>query len=150
MNFAQRLKKHQDELRWLYMELYNNGDRYQELVTSMENFSKERAADLKKLDLKREQDPNWYRRGNMLGMTMYSDLFNGGVRGVMEKLGLPAQQENAYLHLMPLLKMPEGENDGGYAVEDFRQVDPRIGTNEDLQELTPSCANGGLACAWIS
>ena len=145
MNFAQRLKKHQDELRWLYMELYNNGDRYQELVTSMENFSKERAADLKKLDLKREQDPNWYRRGNMLGMTMYSDLFNGGVRGVMEKLDYLSEQELTYLHLMPLLKMPEGENDGGYAVEDFRQVDPRIGTNEDLQELTAELRKRGIS-----
>lgn len=145
MNFAQRLKKHQDELRWLYMELYNNGDRYQELVASMEKFSKERASDLKKLDLKREQNPGWYLDGRMLGMTMYSDLFNGGLRGVMEKLDYLSEQELTYLHLMPLLKMPEGENDGGYAVEDFRQVDPRIGTNEELQELTAELRKRGIS-----
>ena len=32
-----------------------------------------------------------------------------------------------YLHLMPLLLSPEGESDGGYAVADFRTVQPELG-----------------------
>ena len=36
---------------------------------------------------------------------------------------------------MPLLKMPHPYNDGGYAVEDFKQVDPEIGTNEEMEKL---------------
>ena len=50
MDFKRRLKKHADELRWLYMELYNNNARYEELIAQMERFAAERDSDLKKLD----------------------------------------------------------------------------------------------------
>ena len=40
----------------------------------------------------------------------------------LEELGL------TYLHLMPLFKAPEGENDGGYAVSSYREVNPRLGS----------------------
>ena len=40
---------------------------------------------------------------------------------------------------MPLLKMPLEQNDGGYAVSDFRQVDERLGTMEDLSHLADVC-----------
>ena len=145
MDFKRRLKKHADELRWLYMELYNNNARYEELIAQMERFAAERDSDLKKLDCAREKDPQWYQKGDMLGMTMYSDLYAGGLRGVMENLDYLSEQKLTYLHLMPLLKMPEGENDGGYAVEDFRQVDPRIGTNEELRELTRELRRRGIS-----
>ena len=36
---------------------------------------------------------------------------------------------------MPLLKPRPGVNDGGYAVEDYRAVDPRVGTMDDLETL---------------
>ena len=36
---------------------------------------------------------------------------------------------------MPLFKSPEGESDGGYAVEDFRVVEEKLGTIEDLREF---------------
>ena len=45
-------------------------------------------------------------------------------------------RDRTYLHLMPLLQMPHPHNDGGYAVEDFDTVDPALGTNKDLENLT--------------
>ena len=36
---------------------------------------------------------------------------------------------------MPLLKPRAGANDGGYAVADYRAVDPRVGTMDDLEQL---------------
>ncbi len=39
------------------------------------------------------------------------------------------------LHLMPLFESPQGESDGGYAVSDFRKVDERFGTLNDLKHL---------------
>jgi amylosucrase len=39
-----------------------------------------------------------------------------------------------YLHLMPLLEPRPGENDGGYAVQDYRAVDPRLDSMADLAE----------------
>ena len=42
------------------------------------------------------------------------------------------------IHVMPIMRCPEGSSDGGYAVSDFRRVDPRVGTNEDLRRLADS------------
>jgi amylosucrase len=44
-----------------------------------------------------------------------------------------------YLHLMPLLESPKGRSDGGYAVANFRKVQPELGTMEDLEEVTQAC-----------
>ena len=38
-----------------------------------------------------------------------------------------------FLHLLPLYQSPEGENDGGYAVSDYRKVNPKLG---DIAQLT--------------
>ena len=40
---------------------------------------------------------------------------------------------------MPFLDTPEGRSDGGYAVSDFRKVQEKLGTMEDLEHLTAAC-----------
>ena len=69
--FQQRLEKHHDELRWLYMELYDNSSMFAELCERMQQFDKERNKELKTRDLKREADREWYKRNDMLGMMFY-------------------------------------------------------------------------------
>ena len=39
------------------------------------------------------------------------------------------------MNVMPILECPQGASDGGYAVSNFRDVDERIGTREDLLAL---------------
>ena len=73
--FELRLKKHHDELRWLYMELYNNGSMFYELMESLRSFYEDRSAALKAIDRKKEKDPGWYRRNDLLGMMLYIDNF---------------------------------------------------------------------------
>ena len=68
----------------------------------------------------------------MFGMTMYTDLFAGDLKKLADKIPYLKEQKLTYLHLMPLLDMPHPNNDGGYAVQDFDTVDPKLGTNEDL------------------
>ena len=46
---------------------------------------------------------------------------------------------------MPLLQMPHPHNDGGYAVEDFDTVDPTLGTNKDLENLTRELRKAGIS-----
>ena len=41
--YRKRLDKHMDELKWLYMELYNSQDMFDGLLKGMEGFYKERA-----------------------------------------------------------------------------------------------------------
>ena len=83
--FQARMEKHQDELKWLYMELYQNEDMYAELCSQMYQYYTERKAALKKRDREREAHPDWYRRKDMLGMMLYIDNFAGNLKGVQKK-----------------------------------------------------------------
>ena len=143
--FDRRLAQSRDELEWLYMELYNDRAALDALEGMMAALYEERSLSLRRLDGRREEDPRWFCRGSMLGMTMYTDLFAGSLRELEKKLGYLEEQGITYLHLMPLLKMPHPENDGGYAVEDFGQVDPSLGTNEDLAHLTAAMRRRGMS-----
>jgi len=144
-DMERRLAQRQDELDWLYMELYNDRARLDELKAKMAQAYRDRGQGLRRLDRKREAEPEWFRAGNMLGITMYPGLFAGNLRGVEEKLGYLKEQGITYVHLMPLLKMPHPDNDGGYAVEDFDRVEPALGTNEDLSHLAAAMRRRGMS-----
>ena len=144
-DMERRLVQRQDELDWLYMELYHDRSRLDSLKDVMAPAYRDRDRSLRRLDKDRETDPAWFRTGGMLGITMYPGLFAGDLQGVEEKLGYLKEQGITYVHLMPLLKMPHPDNDGGYAVEDFEQVDPSLGTNEDLSRLAAAMRRRGMS-----
>lgn len=143
--FAQRMERHHDELRWLYMELYGNDDMFAELCDQMKRYYDERNDKLKTLDAEREAEGEWYRKRDMLGMMMYIDNFAGNIKGVQEKLPYLEKCNVNYVHLMPFLDSPKGRSDGGYAVADFRKVKPELGTMEDLSELAEKCHEKGIS-----
>ena len=120
--FESRLKRHHDELRWLYMELYDNSSMFAELCDHMKLFYEKRNNELKKSDQKREQDHGWYQQNDMLGMMFYIDNFAGNMKGVEAKLDYLEECKVNYVHLMPFLDTPPDRSDGGYAVSDFRKV----------------------------
>lgn len=142
--FEQRLKKHHDELRWLYMELYQNGDMFAELCTTMQEYFKKRRQALKRRDALREENPGWFTKNDMLGMMLYIDNFAGNLKGVKEKLSYLSSCNVNCIHLMPFLDSPKGRSDGGYAVADFRKVKPELGTMEDLADLADACHKKGM------
>ena len=127
------------------MELYHNREGLEVLEREMAEAYNARSAELKALDKARSADPEWYKRGNMFGMTMYTDLFAGNLKELAKKLPYLKEQKLTYLHLMPLLQMPHPHNDGGYAVEDFDTVDPALGTNKDLENLTRELRKAGIS-----
>ncbi len=140
-----RFERCREELEWLFMELYDDRQALSALEKTMAAFSEERPSALQKLDEQREQNPKWYRRGDMLGITMYADLFAGNLQKLAQKISYLQELGITYLHLMPLLQMPHPHNDGGYAVEDFDTVDPSLGTNEDLAMLTAKLRAAGIS-----
>lgn len=142
--YERRLKRHEEELRWLYMELYGNDSMYAELCDGMRRFYEERGTDLKEQDAYRESRPDWYRKNDMLGMMFYIDNFAGNMKGVQSRLDYIERCGVNYVHLMPFLDTPKGRSDGGYAVSDFRKVQETLGTMEDLQELTAACHKKGI------
>ena len=106
-----------------------------ELVLDALDKAAERPPALRLLDRRREIDPAWFQRSRMIGYVCYADRFAGSLQGIREHLDYLAELGVTYLHLMPLLRPREGENDGGYAVADYDAVDPRLGTMADLQAL---------------
>lgn len=51
--YEKRFAKHVDELKWLYMELYNSQEMFEKLCETMKEMYGERKAALRKLDLER-------------------------------------------------------------------------------------------------
>ncbi len=143
--FQERLARHVNELRWLYMELYDNGSMFAELCQKLYDFSAERPAALKKLDLEREENPQWYQSGTLTGMMLYIDNFAGDLNGLREKLPYISQTGVSLLHLMPFLDTVPERSDGGYAVADFRKVRADLGTMEDLEQLADVCHKKGIS-----
>ena len=142
--FLGRLSRHHDELRWLYMELYENDSMFAELCDRMRTFFLERNALLKNRDFDREQAPGWYKKNDMLGMMFYIDNFAGNMKGVESRLDYLEKCNVNYIHLMPFLDTTEGRSDGGYAESDFRKVQEKLGSMADLESLTAACHKKGI------
>ncbi len=97
----------------------------------------DRALDLRLLDLRRLNQPDWFQQSRMIGYVAYADRFSpdGTLTGVAAKIPYLKELGVTYLHLMPLLQPRPGANDGGYAVSDYRQVRADLGTMADLAAL---------------
>ena len=142
--YQKRLQRHHDELRWLYMELYDNSSMFAELTGEMEKFYRERNRELLALDREREENGDWYKQNDLLGMMLYIDNFAGNMKGVEKRLDYIEGCNVNYIHLMPFLETPKGRSDGGYAVSDFRKVQENLGSMEDLESLTAACREKGI------
>ena len=137
--FQERLDPYYDELKWLYMELYHDEHAFSYFLDMLYRCYAERPATLKRWDKKRMDAGTWYKTNRMLGMLMYVNAFAGTIKGVRSHLDYIQETGVNYLHLMPLLESPEGKSDGGYAVSNFRKVDPKLGTMKDLYGLATEC-----------
>lgn len=95
----------------------------------------ERLPHLRKSDLARERDYNWFMSQKWVGMALYCDRFAGDLKGLHAKLPYLHDLGVNMLHIMPILDCPPNHSDGGYAVRDFRKVDARYGQTEDVEAL---------------
>jgi glycosidase len=147
--FKLRLRTHFPALFQLYLDLYTS--RYdfffhlEDLLISLGHAWFNRPKDLRALDTAREADSGWFQSNQMLGGVIYVDLFAGDLEGVRAKIPYFQELGLTYLHLMPLFKAPEGENDGGYAVSSYREVHPPLGTMEQLASLARDLRATGIS-----
>ncbi|MFH1495700.1 MAG: amylosucrase [Pseudomonadota bacterium] len=95
----------------------------------------ERTPSLRRSDLAREKDYNWFLSQKWVGMALYCDRFAGDLKGLRENLPYLQELGVNMLHVMPMLDCPPDNSDGGYAVRDFYRIDPRFGTTEDVAAL---------------
>lgn len=95
----------------------------------------ERLPHLRKSDLARERDYNWFLSQKWVGMALYCDRFAGNLKGLRTRLPYLQELGVNLVHIMPMLDCPPERSDGGYAVRDFTKIDSRYGTTEELAAL---------------
>ena len=105
----------------------------------------ERSEPLRRLDEKREADLDWFQSQEMVGIVLYVDLFSDHLAKLKDHIQYFKKLGLTYLHLMPLFVSPHGENDGGYAVSDYRSINPDLGTMNELEEATAVLREEGIS-----
>lgn len=144
--FSRRMAARYEELKSLYCGLYyNDSAAFDYFCRMLERSCNSRKLSLQLLDAQRLSEPEWFRSNKLMGMMLYVNAFAGNLRGVQEKLPYFEECGVNYLHLMPLLESPKDRSDGGYAVADFRRVQPDLGTMEDLETLADRCREKGIS-----
>jgi amylosucrase len=147
--FMTRLERFFTELRDPLVALYGDDPRFREqfrlLLDAMAATSRTRGAELRRLDHEREITPDWLQREQAVGYVCYADRFAGTLAGVRGRLPYLRELGVNYLHLMPLLAARPAPNDGGYAVADYRAVEPSLGTMDDLRALAAALHEQGMA-----
>ncbi|MBE7468158.1 MAG: amylosucrase [Anaerolineae bacterium] len=147
--FIARLRANFERLFELLFHLY--GSQYdffyhlEQILTVAARMWLARPAELKALDETRERDPLWFQSQQMVGGVCYVDLFAGDLNGIRQKIPYFKELGLTYLHLMPLFLCPEKENDGGYAVSSYRDVNPALGTMAQLSQLATELRHEGIS-----
>lgn len=83
-----RRKRHENELHEKYMQLYHNEQCYEELMQSLEEAYQNRPAELRRLDNKREKEPNWYRNRKYAWDNDVSEAICRGIKRCDRAFGL--------------------------------------------------------------
>ena len=126
----------------LFHQLYGKRDDFEaqmlRLVEVMARQYIQRDQPLKDLDKVREDDHNWFLSQELVGMALYADGYAGDLKHFSNRIAYLAELGINLVHIMPIIKCPQGASDGGYAVSDYRQVDPRVGTLDELREVASS------------
>ncbi len=146
--FELRWRRAVRDLRGPLARLYG-ADRVDALLDRVRDLAlaywRARPADLRALDLDRDVDPDWFLREDMVAYVAYVDRFAGTLSEVPGHFGWLKALGVTYLHFMPCLQPRPGPSDGGYAVMDYRAVDPRLGTVDDLEQVARAARAQGLS-----
>ncbi len=133
----EKINSNSETLYALYNTIYQHHPKaeknFSALINSIFTAAKNRSSVLQKKDINKQ--PNWFTSNEIVGMSLYVDLFAESLKQMPSKLDYLQELGVNFLHLMPLMQSPIGECDGGYAVSDFRKIDERFGTMDDLIAL---------------
>ncbi len=116
-----------------------------EFMRNLVELATARPDDLCELDRRREQQPDWFLTQRQIGYCAYADRLGGTLAGVRKTIPHLQQLGVTYLHLLPFLRARDGENDGGFAVAAFDQIEPALGTMDNLTELAYSLRQADIS-----
>jgi len=149
-SYKERFQSSLGEISNLYNSFYayhpNGREAFGELLELIEKTFAERSAHLKERDAQKlnAEPAHWFLSNDLCGMSLYVDRFCGSIDELKNELDYFEKLGVNLLHLMPVFESPAEASDGGYAVSNFRKVDKRFGTLEDLKELEAEMRNRNM------
>lgn len=147
--FSARLEHHFVTIFGIFTELYGYRvdclDNIVQLIRELAQSWHDRPADMKAIDEARDKDPEWFLSNKMLGGVCYVDRYANNLAGIKARIPYFQELGLTYLHLMPVFLAPQPLNDGGYAVSSYRDVDPRLGSIEELKDLATALRKAGIS-----
>ncbi|MBG6182632.1 amylosucrase [Arthrobacter sp. CAN_A214] len=146
-SFEARFETEFPRLQSLFSRIYGpdtDGELLQVVLDAAASWQ-DRPADLKAIDAARTQNPAWFSSNRMLGGVCYVDLYAGDLAGLRDRIPYFRELGLTYLHLMPLFRAPLENSDGGYAVSSYREVDPVLGTMDELADLARELRENGIS-----
>jgi amylosucrase len=108
---------------------------FSRVCTLLDRMTHERAPELKALDASRRADAGWTARSGETVYACYVDRFAGTLDGMIAKLDYLQELGTRWVHPLPLLKARPDNSDGGFAVADYREVEPTLGDMSSLEQL---------------
>ncbi len=115
------------------------------LLAAIGNVGRARPAVLVQRDRARELQPDWFQEPARVGYIAYADRFGGTLKGVAERIPYLQDLGVDVVHLMSVLRPRAGEDDGSYAIDDYRDVNPSLGTLDDLRSLAETMHDAGIS-----
>ncbi len=147
--FWVRLERYFEDVRLPLLDLYGDRPDILEQLTAIfhtvVDAYLDRPEPLRLLDLERQITPDWFEKSKMIGYVCYPQFFAGRLTDVSNKLDYLQELGITYLHLMSMLKPRPGKNDGGYAVIDYRAVNPELGEMADAHALANELRERGIS-----
>nr|WP_255109407.1 alpha-amylase family glycosyl hydrolase [Synechococcus sp. RedBA-s] len=97
-----------------------------------------------------EQDHHWLLSQKWAGVTLSTNGFANGLVDLTSKISYIQELRANIVHIMPIQKCPVGKSDGGYAISNFREIDSRAGSLDDIQHISEQFRKNGFCWFWIS
>ncbi|TPW02755.1 MAG: amylosucrase [bacterium] len=91
-----------------------------------------------------ETTSDWRSESGQVVYTFYVDRFDRTLEGLASRANYLKSLGVRWLHPLPLLRPRPGDSDGGFAVEDYRQIDPRLGDMDALESLASDLQREGI------
>lgn len=146
--FEERLRVHWDALFEKLVTLYHDRfDLYyhlEQILILLATTLFERDDALMTSDKQRSYNKHWFQDNGMVGGALYVNLFSENLGKLRENIPYFKELGLTYIHLMPLFAVRPGDNDGGYAVSNYRSINPELGTIDDLVALAYEMHEAGI------
>jgi len=134
-----------DALRRLYGDLpgTNFSALMGDIARRIADASAARRAGLRARDARRRDNPLWFAHPGRPAYCAYADRFGNTLQGCLEHIPYLRALSVGLFHPLPLLK--PRDNDRGFAVADFAEVDPKLGSFDDLRNLAGALRRAGIS-----